>query len=267
MRNAVSSRETRSGDSEATMATVQAVVADASRSDGTPAAVPYRISPSVSTLAGGAWLTGLRPRRSMTRQPAASIWALMASARAQSRRARASTRSRTRWEISAGGPAGEVSSLTSGRIAGRRQTAGRAPCHFRRADVRRWPALLLPLDYSQPHLPKERRLLGECGSRRTLVDDASAPAYTLASLRLGPLPALPGDRRRTGLHRVLRFGRPLRPTPAVAGRAAGAGNRGRRRPGRGRGAAGIRAADSAPAEGQPARPDAGPRPFRGPRLS
>ena len=93
-------------------------VAGAPRSDGTAAAEPYRTSPSTSTVGGAAGLTLVRLPRSTTRQPAASIWALSASARAQSRRARASVRSRTRWVISAGGPAGVGWVSHSGRIAG-----------------------------------------------------------------------------------------------------------------------------------------------------
>src|SRR5450756_1245625 len=40
-------------------------------------------------------------------------------------------------------------------------------------------------------------------SQRRLVGDASAPAHTLARVRLGALPALPGNRRRPGLHQVV----------------------------------------------------------------
>src|SRR5450759_2574832 len=111
-----------------------------------------------------------------------------------------------------------------------------------------------------------RTVLGSRREPRTLVDDASAPAHTLARVRLGPLPALPGNRRRPGLHRVVCLGCALCPTPGVAGRARGAGGHGRRRPGRRRGTTGIRAANPAPVEGRPARAYAGPGRRRGPRL-
>ncbi len=120
-RKEASSRARRSGSSEATTTTLQAVVAGSSRRDGTAEAAPYRTSPSSSMLGGAAGPTLVRWPWSTTRQPAASIWALRVSARSQSRRARASVRSRTRWVISGGGPAGGIL-VTHRRIAAWRRS-------------------------------------------------------------------------------------------------------------------------------------------------
>jgi hypothetical protein len=111
-RSPVSSREMAAGASDATTTTVNVAPAGSASKDGTAAAVPYRTSPSTSTLAGAAGVTLVLEPRSTTFQPARSISSLRASARVQSCLVRASMRSRTRWVISAGGPAGVMGSLT-----------------------------------------------------------------------------------------------------------------------------------------------------------